>query len=106
MVYIHMDNAPEFSGSLWITFCNENGIVMVPTAPYSSGSNGTTEQSIGVTTELVRIMLNNTKVSARWWAKAWAYSKMVKNLLPSAQKGRLVGIKGHGIYRVLVPKTG
>jgi hypothetical protein len=151
MVYIHTDNTPEFSGSLWITFCNENGIVMVPTAPYSSGSNGTTERSIGVTTGSVRIMLNDAKVSMRWWAEAWAYIKMVENLLPSAchpgvmpeekftgkkqdvghicvwgciafvyipsekdggklgdhgQKGRLVGMKGHEIYRVLVPKTG
>jgi hypothetical protein len=58
--------------------------VMVPTAPYSSGSNGTTEQSIGATMGLVHIMLNNAKVSVRWWAEAWAYSKMVENLLPSA----------------------
>ena len=151
MVYIRTDNAPEFSGSLWTTFCNENGIVMVPTAPYSSGSNGTTERSIGITTGSVRIMLNDANLSARWWAEAWAYSEMVENLLPSArhpgiipeekftgkrqdvghirvwgciafvyipsekgqgklgdrgQKGRLLGMEGRGIYRILIPETG
>jgi hypothetical protein len=151
MVYIRTDNAPEFSGSLWITFCNENGIIMVPTAPYSSGSNGTAERSIGITTGSVRIMLNDAKLSAKWWAEAWAYSEMVENLLPSSrhpgtipeekftgkrqdvghirvweciafvfipsekdggklgdrgQKGRLVGMEGRGVYRVLIPETG
>jgi hypothetical protein len=150
MIYIRTDNAPEFAGSPWITFCNENGIIMVPTAPYSSGSNGTTERSIGITTGSVRIMLNDANLSAKWWAEAWAYSEMVENLLPSTrhpgvipeekftgkkqdvghlrvwgcitfvyipsekgggklgdrgQKGRLLGMEGRGIYRVLIPET-
>jgi hypothetical protein len=33
---------------------------------------------------LVCIKLNNAKISTRWWAEAWAYSKMVEILLPSA----------------------
>ena len=151
MVYIRTDNAPEFIGTLWTTFCNENGIILVPTAPYSSGSNGTTERSIGITTGSVRIMLNDAELSAKWWAEAWAYSEMVENLLPSAhhpgvipeekytgqkqdvghirvwgciayiyipsekgggkladrgQKGRLMGMEGRGLYRILIPKTG
>jgi hypothetical protein len=151
MVYIRTDNAPEFIGTLWTTFCNENGIILVPTAPYSSGSNGTTERSIGITTGSVRIMLNDAELSAKWWAEAWAYSEMVENLLPSArhpgvipeekytgqkqdvghirvwgciayvyipsekgggkladrgQKGRLMGMEGRGLYRILIPETG
>ena len=58
---------------------------MVPTAPYSSGSNGTAERSIGITTGSVRIMLNDAKLSAKWWAEAWSYSEMVENLLPSTR---------------------
>jgi Reverse transcriptase (RNA-dependent DNA polymerase)/gag-polypeptide of LTR copia-type/GAG-pre-integrase domain len=151
MVYIRTDNAREFLGELWMNFCNKNGIIMVPTAPYSSGSNGTAERSIGITTGSVRIMLNDAKLSARWWAEAWAYSEMVENLLPSTrhpgvipeekftglkqdvghirvwgciafvyipkeknggklgdrgQKGRLMGMEGRGLYRVLIPETG
>jgi hypothetical protein len=34
---------------------------------------------------LVCIMLSNAKIFARWWAEAWAYSKMVENLLPFAR---------------------
>lgn len=82
MVYICTNNTPEFSGSLWIAFCNENGIVLVPTAPYSSGSNGMTKQSIGITTGSVQIMLNDANLSARWWAD---YSEMVENLLLSTR---------------------
>jgi hypothetical protein len=33
----------------------------------------------------VGIMLNDTKVSMRWWAEAWAYSEMVEYLLPSTR---------------------
>jgi hypothetical protein len=151
MVYIRTDNAPEFTGSLWTDFCKINGIIMVPTAPYSSGSNGTAERSIGITTGSVRIMLNDAKLPAKWWAEAWAYSEMVENLLPSTrhpgvipeekftgqkqdvghirvwgciafvyipsekdggklgdrgQKGRLLGMEGRGVYRVLIPETG
>ena len=55
MVYIQTDNAQEFLGSLWTNFCNENGIMVVPTAPYSSGSNGTAERSIGITTGSIHL---------------------------------------------------
>ena len=151
MIYVRTDNAQEFLGILWTNFCNENGIIMVPTAPYSSGSNGTAERSIGITTGSVRIMLNDAKLSAKWWAEAWSYSEMVENLLPSTrhpgiipeekftgqiqdvghlrvwgciafvyipkekgggklgdrgQKGRLMGMEGRGLYRVLIPETG
>lgn len=37
---------------------------MVPTAPYSSGSNGTAERSIGITTGSVRVMLNDARLAA------------------------------------------
>jgi hypothetical protein len=96
-------------------------------------------------------MLNDAKLSAKWWAEAWAYLEIVENLLPSSrhpgtipeekftgqrqdvghirvwgciafvfipsekdggklgdrgQKGRLVGMEGRGVYRVLIPETG
>ena len=84
MVFIHTNNAPEFKGSLWAALFAENGLIMVPTAPYSSGSNGTAEQLIGILTGSVHIMLNDARLHAKWWAEGWAFSETVKNLLPTA----------------------
>jgi len=43
MMYVRTDNAPEFKGNIWATFFNENGLIHIPTAPYSSSSNGTAD---------------------------------------------------------------
>ena len=85
MVFICTDNTPEFKGSLWAAFFAENGLIMVPTTPYSSGSNGTTKQLIGILTGSVCIMLNDAQLHAKWWAEGWAFSKTVENLLLTAQ---------------------
>ena len=85
MIYIRSDNAPEFKSKLWEDYMRENGLTFVPTAPYSSSSNGTSERSIGITTASVRIMLLDSGMSAKWWAEAWQYSEVVDNLLPSAR---------------------
>ena len=151
MVYVRTDNAPEFKGTVWTTFFNKNGLIHIPTAPYSSASNGTAERSIGISTATVRAMLKDSRLPTGWWAEAWAFADYVENLLPSvrhpgeipeerwtgmrqdvghirvwgcvvyvyipkekgggklsdrAQKGRLIGIEGRGLYRVLIPETG
>jgi hypothetical protein len=85
MVHIRTDNAPEFKSKLWEDYMHENGLIFVPTAPYSSSSNGTSERSIGITTASVRIMILDSGLSAKWWAEAWSYSEVVENLLPSAR---------------------
>ena len=85
MIYIRSDNAPEFKSKLWEDFMRENGLTFVPTAPYSSSSNGTSERSIGITTASVRVMLLDSGMPAKWWAEAWQYSEVVDNLLPSAR---------------------
>ena len=59
--------------------------MMVPTAPYSSRSNRTAEWSIGISTGAVRVMLNDVRLPAKWWAEAWAFSDTVENLLLSAR---------------------
>jgi hypothetical protein len=151
MMYVRTDNAPEFKGNIWATFFNENGLIHIPTAPYSSSSNGTAERSIGISTAAVRAMLNDSRLPTKWWAEAWAFADYVENLLPSVrhpgqipeerwtgtrqdvghvrvwgcvayvhipkekgggkladrgQKGRLIGIEGRGLYRVLISETG
>ncbi|GLB45342.1 hypothetical protein LshimejAT787_2200050 [Lyophyllum shimeji] len=151
MVHIRTDNAPEFKSQLWTEFFREHGLIFVPTAPYSSASNGTVERSIGVTTGAVRVMILDAGLSAKWWAEAWEYADTVENRLPSSrhpgvipeerwtgqkqdvghfrvwgciayvhipsekgggkladrgQKGRLMGVEGQGLYRILIPETG
>lgn len=151
MVFVHTDNAAEFQSALWQDYMRENGIKFIPTAPYSSASNGTAERSIGITTASVRTMLLDAQLSAKWWSEAWAYSEIIKNMLPSSrhpgtipeerwtkerqdvghirvwgciayvhitpekgggklgnrgQRGRLIGMEGRGIYRILIPETG
>jgi hypothetical protein len=150
MVYVHTDNTPEFRSNLWAGFFNENSIIHIPTAPYSSALNGTAERSIRISITMVRAMLNDSKLPTRWWAEAWAFADYVENLLPSVrhpgmipeerwtgskqdighiciwgcvayvhipkekggsklsnrgQKRRLIGIEGHGLYRVLILET-
>jgi hypothetical protein len=84
MIHIRTDNAPEFKSKLWEDFMHEHGLIFVPTAPYSSGSNGTVERSIGITTAAVRIMILDSGMPLKWWAEAWNYLDTVENLLPSA----------------------
>lgn len=151
MVFIRTDNAPEFKSKLWADYLKKNGLIFTPTAPYSSPTNGTAEQSIGITTGAVRVMMLDAQLSTKWWAEAWAFAEYVENRLPSARhpgmipeevwtnqkqdvghirvwgciayvhipreknggklgnrgiKGRLIGIEGRGLYRVLIPETG
>ena len=151
MVYVRTDNTPEFKGDLWASFFNENGIIHIPTAPYSSASNGTAKCSIGISTATVRVMLNDSCLPTKWWAEVWAFADYVENMLPSVrhpgvipeekwmgvkqdvghvrvwgsvayvhipkekggsklsdrgQHGRLIGIEGRGLYRVLILETG
>jgi len=82
MVFVCTDNAPEFKGVVWATFFNENGLIHIPTAPYSPASNGTAECSIGISTAAVWAMLKDSCLSAEWWAEAWAFGDYAKNLLP------------------------
>jgi hypothetical protein len=83
MVYVCTDNAPEFKSKLWGMFFNENGIIHIPTAPYSSASNGTAERSIGISTAAVCAMLNDSRLPTKWWAESWAFMNYIENLLPS-----------------------
>jgi hypothetical protein len=84
MVYMRTDNVPEFKGNTWAAFFNETGLIHVPTAPYSSASNETAEQSIGISTAAVRAMLNDGRMATKWWAEAWAYAEYIENRLPSS----------------------
>jgi hypothetical protein len=81
MIYVCMDNAPEFKGTIWANFFKENGIIHTPTAPYSLASNGMAEHSIGISTSTVRAMLNDSGLPKKWWAEAWAFADYVENLL-------------------------
>jgi hypothetical protein len=83
MIYVCMDNTPEFKGTIWANFFKENGIIHTPTAPYSSASNGMAEHSIGISMSTVRAMLNDSSLPKKWWAEAWAFADYVENLLPS-----------------------
>ena len=85
MVYVCTNNAPEFKSNAWATFFNENGTIHVPTAPYSSTSNGTAECSIGISTAAVQVMLNDSHLPLKWWAEAWAFGDYVENLLLSVR---------------------
>jgi len=84
MVFIRVDNTPEFKSNLWANYFRETGLIMLPTAPYSSLSNGMAERSIGVTTGAVQIMLLDARLSAKWWAEVWAFADYVENLLLSS----------------------
>jgi len=70
MVYVCTDNAPKFKSNAWAMFFNENGIIYVPTAPYSSASNGIAKCSIGISTATVLAMLNDSCLLLKWWAEA------------------------------------
>jgi hypothetical protein len=83
MIYVCMDNAPEFKGTIWVNFFKENGIIHTSTALYFLAFNGTAEHSIGISTSTVRAMLNDSGLPKKWWVEAWAFADYVENLLPS-----------------------
>ncbi|GAW02502.1 retrovirus-related pol polyprotein [Lentinula edodes] len=85
MVFLRTDNAPKFWSNIVQDWLKSVGITFIPGPPYSSSANGTVERGIGHKTSMVRVMMLDARLGAKWWAEAWQAADRTNNLLPSTR---------------------
>lgn len=74
------DNGTEFKNTCMYELLK--GVETQYTIPDSPASNGVAERGMGVIQETVRVMLESSKLSDKYWPQAVRYAVHVKNRLP------------------------
>ena len=78
------DNAKELSSSRSIkALCDEQKIIVEPSAPYSPFQNGIAERTIRTVTETMRCLLHQGNLSVGFWEDALMAAIFVKNRCPT-----------------------
>jgi len=80
---IRADNGKEFDNEELHNWCQENGIQLEFTAPYSHEQVGVAEHLNRTLVELARAMLIQNSIPHSFWAEAVAYACYIKNRAPS-----------------------
>ena len=87
--YMRIDNGRELLNNKIIMFCQNKGITIETTAPYSSSQNGIAECFNWTLIKLVRAMIIAKNLPIFLWDKAVAYATFIRNWSPiRALKGR------------------
>jgi len=79
---IRLDNAAEFTSSLFEEFCSSLGIQLEFTVPYQHAQNGIAEAHIKRIQGMVKPMLMNSNLPASAWGHAVIHSQNLLNLRP------------------------
>ena len=87
--YMRIDNGRELLNNKIIMFCQNKGITIETTAPYSLSQNGIAECFNWTLIKLVRAMIIAKNLPIFLWDKAVAYATFIRNWSPiRALKGR------------------
>jgi Reverse transcriptase (RNA-dependent DNA polymerase)/gag-polypeptide of LTR copia-type len=84
---IRLDNAGENSSTEFQTWCDENGIILEYSVPYSQQQNGTAEALIKLLMFKVRPMLHASGLEDKYWPEAVATANYLRNRSPCASIG-------------------
>jgi predicted RNA-binding protein Jag len=76
---IQVDRGKEFINSPLNTWCQEHGIEIQPTAPYTPSQNGVAERSNRTLVELMRAMIHAQNVPEFLWEYAVAHTAYLRN---------------------------
>jgi hypothetical protein len=82
---IQVDSAMEFLGksSPWVKLCQELGIVLRYTSPYSHHQNGVIERQWRSLQEAARSMLYEARLDSSYWPHAIIHANYILNRVPS-----------------------
>ncbi|KAG7640275.1 Zinc finger CCHC-type superfamily [Arabidopsis suecica] len=80
---LRTDGGGEFLSREFIKLCQESGIHHEITTPYSPQQNGVAERRNRTLVEMARSMIEEKKLSNKFWAEAIATSTYLQNRLPS-----------------------
>ena len=84
---IMTDNARELCMGEMREICEESGIKLNTSVPYSPESNGVAGRTIGVLTSAVRAMLHDSGLPKYLWAEAFSAATYVHNRTPTKALG-------------------
>jgi transposase InsO family protein len=85
------DGGGEFTSKRFIQHLRNHGIWKETTTPYSPQSNGVVKRANRTILERVRSMLEDTRLSKRYWAEASMTAVYVKNVSPTRALDRKLG---------------
>ena len=80
---VMFDNAREFIAGRMKEFCDQKGIRINSSIPYSPSSNGIAERLVGVATNGTRAMLRDSDLPPRFWAEAMTTFMYLRNRTPT-----------------------
>jgi transposase InsO family protein len=89
------DGGGEFTSKRFLQYLREQGIRKETTAPYSPQSNGVAERANRTIVERVRSMLEDARLSKRYWAEACMTAVYIKNVSPTRALDRKLGATPH-----------
>jgi len=76
-------NAKELVAGTVSEFCNERGIRIITSAPYSPSSNGISEHPACVATYGTRVMPRDSSLPPRFWAESSTAFMYLRNRTPT-----------------------
>ena len=86
---VMFDNAKELVAGKMQEYCDERGIRIISSTPYSPPSNGIAERLVGVATYGTRAMLRDSSLPPRFWAEAMTTFMYLRNRTPTtANEGK------------------
>ena len=86
---VRMDNGTEYLNNTLTKWCQEKGIILEITAPYSPQQNGVAERYNRTLTELMHAMLAAKKLPKILWAAAIEHAAYVRNRAYTRAKGEM-----------------
>ena len=81
---VMFDNAKELTAGGMKEMCDERGIHIITSVPFSPSSNGVAERLVGVATSATRAMLRDSGLPFRFWAEAMATFMYLRNRTPTS----------------------
>jgi len=80
---VMFDNAKELVAGRMREYCEQKGIRINSSVPYSPSSNGVAERLVGVATNGTRAMLRDSSLPPRFWAEAMTTFMYLRNRTPT-----------------------
>eukprot|EP00833_Pecoramyces_ruminatium_P004671 jgi/Orpsp1_1/1178703/evm.model.c7180000066417.1 len=80
--FIRTDNGTEFSNRKFNSLCSEKGIIHQYTTPYNPQQNGHAERFNGTLINSSKALLNDSKLSRKFWEYAVDTSNYIHNRIP------------------------